>query len=144
MKKLFFLTILTAFAAFVSAQSNVLPAPPQKGTMYVKNATIHVGNGTVIENGVIQIKDGKIEKVGKDISIPAGADVHDVNGKHVYPGLILPTSNLGLVEISAVRASNDSREIGEMNPNVRSIVAYNTDSKVINTLRSNGILAANI
>ncbi|HUR65572.1 MAG TPA: amidohydrolase family protein [Chitinophagaceae bacterium] len=144
MKKLFLLTLLSAFTAVIYSQSNVLPAPSQKGTMYVKNAIIHVGNGTVIENGIIQIKDGKIEKVGKDISIPAGANVQDVNGKHIYPGLILPTSNLGLVEISAVRASNDSREIGDMNPNVRSIVAYNTDSKVINTLRSNGILAANI
>ncbi len=144
MKKLFLLNLLIAFAALVVAQSNVLPAPPQKGTMYIKNAIIHVGNGTVIENGTIEITDGKISKVGKDVSVPAGANVQDVNGKHVYPGLILPTSNLGLVEISAVRASNDSREIGDMNPNVRSIVAYNTDSKVINTLRSNGVLAANI
>jgi imidazolonepropionase-like amidohydrolase len=144
MKKLFLLTLLTSFTAAAFSQANVLPSGPQKGTKYVKNAIIHVGNGTVIENGTIQIKDGKIEKVGKDISIPAGADVQDVNGKHIYPGLILPTSNLGLVEISAVRASNDSREIGDMNPNVRSIVAYNTDSKVINTLRSNGVLAANV
>jgi len=58
--------------------------------------------------------------------------------------LILPVSSLGLVEISAVRASSDVQEIGDMNPNVRSIVAYNADSKVINTLRSNGILMANI
>ena len=145
MKKLFLLLIITPLSAAVFAQSNVLPAPPQKGVMYVKNATIHVGNGTVIENGIIEIKDGRISKVGKDVSIPAGdVSVYDVKGKHVYPGLILPTSSLGLVEISAVRASNDTREIGEMNPNVRSIVAYNTDSKVINTLRSNGILAANI
>jgi imidazolonepropionase-like amidohydrolase len=113
--------------------------------MYVKNVTIHVGNGTVIENGVIVVKDGKIEKVGKDIVVPADAsNVIDGQGKQVYPGLILPTSSLGLVEISSIRASNDAREIGDMNPNVRSIVAYNTDSKVINTLRSNGILAANI
>jgi imidazolonepropionase-like amidohydrolase len=144
MKKLFSLTLFTAFTAMLYAQSNVMPAAPQKGTMYLKNATIHVGNGKIIENGVIEITDGKISKVGKDVSIPSGANVQDVNGKHVYPGLILPTSNLGLVEISAVRASNDSREIGDMNPNVRSIVAYNTDSKVINTLRSNGVLAANI
>jgi imidazolonepropionase-like amidohydrolase len=83
--------------------------------------------------------------VGKDISIPAAAtNVTDAGGKHIYPGLILPVSNLGLIEISSIRATNDVREIGEMNPNVRSIVAYNTDSKVINTLRSNGILVANI
>lgn len=135
--------MMAAVASF--AQANVLPAPAQKGVMYVKNVTIHVGNGTVIENGVIVVKDGKIEKVGKDIVVPADAtNVVDGQGKQVYPGLILPSSSLGLVEISSIRASNDAREIGNMNPNVRSIVAYNTDSKVINTLRSNGILAANI
>lgn len=145
MKKIFFVFVFIVSAQFVFSQANVLPAPAQKGTMYIKNAIIHVGNGSVIENGIIQIKDGKIEKVGKDISIPAGeTNVVDAKGKQVYPGLILPTSSLGLVEINAVRATNDAREIGDMNPNVRSIVAYNTDSKVINTLRSNGILAANI
>ncbi|HWR33383.1 MAG TPA: amidohydrolase family protein [Chitinophagaceae bacterium] len=145
MKKLFLFLVILSAGATVMAQSNVLPAPAQKGVMYVKNATIHVGNGTVIENGVIQIRDGKIEKVGKDISIPAGeTNVVDAKGKQLYPGLILPASSLGLVEINAVKATNDAREIGDMNPNVRSIVAYNTDSKVINTLRSNGILAANI
>lgn len=145
MKKIFSLISIIAFAAAVHAQSNVLPAPPQKGVMYIKNAIIHVGNGTVIENGTIQIRDGKIEKVGKDITVPASeTNVVDAKGKHVYPGLILPVSSLGLVEIGAVRASNDVREIGDMNPNVHSIVAYNTDSKVINTLRSNGILMANI
>lgn len=145
MRKIFFITAFVTFAAAAFSQSNVLPAGPQKGLMFIKNATIHVGNGTVIENGTIQIRDGKIEKVGKDIAVPQDdVQVYDVKGKHVYPGLILPTSSLGLVEISAVRASNDSREIGDMNPNIRSIVAYNTDSKVINTLRSNGVLAANV
>jgi imidazolonepropionase-like amidohydrolase len=145
MRKLMNLVILMIASVASFAQANVLPAPAQKGVMYVKNVTIHVGNGTVIENGVIVVKDGKIEKVGKDIVVPADAtNVIDGQGKQVYPGLILPTSSLGLVEISSIRASNDAREIGDMNPNVRSIVAYNTDSKVINTLRSNGILAANI
>src|ERR1043166_6786542 len=108
MKKIFFLTIISAFAVAVHSQSNVLPAPPQKGVMYIKNAIIHVGNGTVIENGTIQIRDGKIEKVGKDITVPAGeANVTDAKGKDVYPGIILPISSLGLVETSSVRASND-------------------------------------
>lgn len=145
MRKVVNLVLLMIASVTSYAQANVLPAKAQKGVMYVKNATIHVGNGTVIENGTIVVRDGKIEKVGKDIVIPAdAADVVDANGKQVYPGLILPVSTLGLVEISSIRASNDSREIGDLNPNVRSIVAYNTDSKVINTLRSNGILAANI
>ncbi len=144
MKKIFFPVILSGLFFSAICQETVLPAKEQKGTMYIKNATIHVGNGTVINNGVIQIKDGKIEKVGNDIVVPAGAKAIDANGKHVYPGVILPVSNLGLVEVSAVRASTDVREIGDMNPNVRSIVAYNTDSKVINTLRSQGVLLANV
>lgn len=145
MKKLLNLFVLAVIGTAVAAQSNVLPAPAQKGVLYVRNATIHVGNGTVIENGTIVVRDGRIEKVGKDIPVPAGdAQVIDAGGKQVYPGLILPVSTLGLVEVSSVRANSDVREIGDLNPNVRAIVAYNTDSKVINTLRSNGILAANI
>lgn len=141
--------ILLAISVFcflgATAQETVLPAKPQKGLIFIKNATIHVGNGKVIENGIIRIKDGKIEEVGANVAIPAGdVQVFDVKGKHVYPGLILPTSNLGLVGINSVRATQDVREIGDMNPNVRSLVAYNTDSKVINTLRSNGILLANV
>ncbi|MBK8300570.1 MAG: amidohydrolase family protein [Chitinophagaceae bacterium] len=126
------------------AQPNVRPAAVQKAPIVIKNATIHTGDGAVIENGIIVIENGKITAVGKDVKIPAGAEVTDAGGKQVYPGLVLPTSNLGLIEISAVKASNDTKEIGDLNPNIRSIVAYNTDSKVINTLRSNGILAANI
>ncbi len=128
-----------------NAQETVLPAKPQKGLVFIKNATIHVGNGKVIENGTIKIKDGKIEEVGANLPVPADdVSVYDVKGKHVYPGLILPTSTLGLVEISANRATTDVREIGDLNPNVRAIVAYNSDSRVINTLRSNGILLANV
>ncbi|MFN4315579.1 MAG: amidohydrolase family protein [Chitinophagaceae bacterium] len=140
-----FITLLVLSVITASAQETVYPARESKSVQYITNATIHVGNGTVIEKGTIEIRDGKISKVGTDIQVPAsGANVVDAKGKHVYPGLILPTSSLGLVEISSVRASSDVREIGELNPNVRSIVAYNTDSKVINTLRSNGVLLANV
>ena len=83
--------------------------------------------------------------MGKDIPIPAGdVKVFDVKGKHVYPGLILSASNLGLVEVPTVRATSDEREIGSNNASIRSIVAYNTDSKIINTVKSNGVLLANI
>ncbi len=140
------LVVIAFFLCFSgNTQETVSPAKPQKGLLYIKNATIHVGNGTIIENGTIKVKDGKIEAVGTNIPIPVDdVAVYDVKGKNVYPGLILASSSLGLVEVSAVRATTDVRELGEMNPNIRSIVAYNTDSKVINTLRSNGILLANI
>lgn len=127
------------------AQDDVYPAKPYAGLLFISNATIHVGNGQVIENGTIEVREGKIVKVGKDIPIPAGdVKVFDVKGKHVYPGLILSASNLGLVEVPTVRATSDEREIGSNNASIRSIVAYNTDSKIINTVKSNGVLLANI
>ena len=141
-KLIFVLALVTTQTAF--AQETVYPAKKVTGSTVITNATIHTGTGEVLENASIIITDGKIAAIGKSVSVPAGAVSVDANGKHVYPGLILPTSSLGLVEIGAVRATNDARELGELNPNVRSIVAYNTDSKVINTLRSNGILLANI
>lgn len=144
MKKLFlsitiFLFILPAFA-----QDNMYPTPKQTGTTVITNATVHVGNGQVLENASVVITDGKIAAVGSNISAPAGATTINAQGKQLYPGLILTSTNLGLVEVPSVRATNDVQELGELNPNVRSIVAYNTDSKIINVLRSNGILLANI
>lgn len=143
MKKLF-LAIFLISSIKLSAQETVYPAPKQMGVTVITNATIHVGNGTVLNNASIEIREGKITQVGTNVTAPPGATIVDAKGKHVYPGLILPMSNLGLVEISSVRATSDVQEIGDLNPNVRAISAYNTDSKVINTLRSNGILLANI
>jgi len=147
MKKVF-LTISSLFllTVFVVAQETVYPAKEYNGLLFITNGTVHVGNGEVLENATVQISNGKIVKVGKDIAIPAdGVKVFDAKGKQVYPGLILSSTDLGLKEIAnGVRGSNDYQEIGEFNPSVRSVVAYNTDSKVIGTLRANGILFAGI
>lgn len=147
MRKLLFINILLlVLVAGVSAQDDVYPAKEYKGLLFIKNATIHVGNGQIIENGTIQVNDGRIEKVGKDIPIPVDdVKVFDVKGKQVYPGLILSASDVGIREIggNAVRGSNDFFELGDYNTNVRSIVAYNADSRIPGTLRANGILFAN-
>jgi imidazolonepropionase-like amidohydrolase len=146
MKK--YTTIVAALLVSLSslAQETVYPAPAYKGMLFIKNGMVHVGNGQVLENTTIQINNGKIEKIGANLPIPADdVNVFDAAGKHVYPGLIMSNTNTGLKEIgSGVRGSNDFSEIGDMNPNVKSIVAYNSESKIINTLRSNGILLANI
>jgi len=143
MKKIiFYICSILAFTS-VAAQETISPAAPQKETIALTNATIHVGNGQVISNGTVVLKEGKITAVSAGAST-SGARVIDCSGKHIYPGLILASSQLGLVEVNSVRATIDATEIGEMNPSIRSIVAYNTDSKVINTLRTNGILLANI
>jgi imidazolonepropionase-like amidohydrolase len=125
------------------AQANISPAKKQSKTIAISGATVHVGNGTIIENGTIIFSNGKIVSVTANGQVPQG-DVAQIsaNGKHIYPGFIAATTNLGLTEIEAVKATLDFQEIGDFNAHIRSIVAYNTDSKVPATLRSNGVLMA--
>ena len=145
MKKFLSIIVSLLLLNVLSAQDDVYPAKEYKGLLFIKNATIHVGNGQVIENGTIEINNGKIVKVGPNAPTPVDdVKVIDAAGKHVYPGIILSNSNLGLVEINSVRATADATEIGEYNPSIRSLVAYNTDSKVINTLRSTGVILASV
>jgi imidazolonepropionase-like amidohydrolase len=145
MKKLIIFIQCLVLAVTLHAQEDVYPAKAYAGKLFLTNGTIHVGNGQVIENGTIEINNGKIVQVGASITVAADAKVVDVKGKQVYPGMILPVTDLGLKEIAnGVRGSNDYQELGEYNNSIRSIVAYNTDSKIINTLKSNGILLAGI
>jgi len=122
-------------------------AQAQKPTLFM-GATAHLGNGTKIENSAISMLNGKIEMVA-DASIiridPSAFDtIYRVHGKHLYPAFIVPNTTLGITEIDAVRASHDYNETGGMNPNVRSLIAYNTDSKIAKTVRSNGVLIAQV
>ena len=136
--------IITAIflSTFLFANDQI-PAAPQKHPILLKNGFIHtVSNGVI--NGSILFDKGKITHIGEFIAPPDGAEVIDLDGKHVYPGLIAAVSRMGLVEISAVDVTNDHSERGDFNPNVRANVAYNPDSEIIPTTRSNGVLIANV
>lgn len=145
----YFLTLFLAAATAASgfAQANISPAPAQNKLTYVLGAKLHLGNGTVIENGYLIFDKGKITGIGDATVIRldmSKGEVIQANGKHVYPGFIAPVTNLGLAEFESVKASLDFSEIGNLNPHIRSIIAYNTDSKVPATLRSNGVLMAQV
>ncbi len=142
MNKIFIILIAIFYVTIAHAQETVYPAPAQTETIALTNATVHIGNGQVIENGTVVFSNGKITAVQTEAV--GNARVIDCSGKHIYPGVILAGSQLGLVEISAVRSTLDNSEEGDINPGVRSIIAYNTDSKIINTLRTNGILLAQV
>lgn len=135
---------LVLVCGFASAQPSIHPAKPQAESIRIDGATIHIGNGESIENASLSFEDGKITYVGDSANAPTAQKTIHASGKHIYPGFIAPNSNVGLVEFEAVKATVDFAEVGENNAHVRSIIAYNTDSKVINTLRLNGILQAQI
>jgi imidazolonepropionase-like amidohydrolase len=126
----------------LNAQETMHPSPAQTKKIVISGGTLHIGNGQVIENGTLSIEKGKIKI--ETAAVTGDVERIDATGKHVYPGIIAPNTNMGLVEVSSTKSTADFDELGDMNPSVRSIVAYNTDSKVINTVRSNGVLLAQI
>lgn len=127
---------------FLILLSGTAMAQPKR--ILLLNPTVHAGNGTVVETGAVGIVDGKIYVVKNSLAYsyePADWDtVINLNGQHLYPGFVAPNTTLGITEIDAIRASNDYHEVGEYNPHVRSIVAYNCESQVIQTVRTNGVL----
>ena len=144
MKKIFLGAVIMMICNILVAQDDVYPAKKQNSPILIKNGLVHVGNGQILNNTSIEVNDGKITAIGANVSASGNSITVDASGKHVYPGLILSNSNLGLLEVSSVRATVDATEIGEYNPSVRSLVAYNTDSRVINTLKTTGVTLANI
>tara|TARA_B100001142_G_scaffold259697_1_gene261896 strand:- start:199 stop:1509 length:1311 start_codon:yes stop_codon:yes gene_type:complete len=136
------LIIIFLFTASISANEQI-PAPPQKNPILLKNGFIHTVSNGIIEGSILFDK-GKILRIAKYITPPENCEVIDLDGKHVYPGMIAAVSGLGLIEINAVAVTNDHSERGDFNPNVRTNVAFNPDSEIIPTTRSNGILIANV
>jgi imidazolonepropionase-like amidohydrolase len=145
MKSIYSYTIIFLLVLNIAFAQAPRPADSQEQPIAIENATIHIGNGQVVENGYIAFMAGKITSVGEG-SAPQvdGQKVIDAMGKDIYPGLIMPATNLGLEEVSAVRATRDYQEVGSITPNVRSQVAFNTDSEILPTYRFNGILTAQV
>jgi imidazolonepropionase-like amidohydrolase len=137
-------TLLTSAAM---AQDLDPAAPAQQNPIFLVGATVHTVSGDTIENGVVSFSEGTIGLVGhaEDIMprVTLGPDtkIIDLTGHHIYPGLIDSVTVLGLEEVSAVRATLDKNEVGNMTPEVRAYVAVNPDSTVIPTARTNGVLS---
>jgi imidazolonepropionase-like amidohydrolase len=142
-KQYIFSLICCFFAGIIIAQQT--PAPKQTTDYSIEGATAHLGNGEVIENSLIMFSEGKLTFVGSaNMKIGRIGKIINAKGKHVYPGFIVANTSLGLGEIDAVRATLDYDEVGAMNPHIRSLIAYNSESKVIESMRPNGVLMGQI
>ena len=143
MKKSLYTLLLFCLGLLVQAQQT--PAGNQTASILIQGATLHIGDGSIIENGMIGIANGKITEIGVNGSQQNSYEsTVNANGQHVYPGFIAANSTVGMVEIDAIRPTNDLNEIGTFLPNIRTIIAYNAESKVVESLRPNGILTAQI
>lgn len=145
MKKSLYILVLTIFMMNIVSAQTPVPAKPQTKPIALTGGVAHIGNGQVIQNSLITFDKGKLTGVADATVVKmdiAGYEVINISGKHVYPGFILPNSQVGLQEVSSIRAMNDNAERGQMNPNVRSQISYNTDTEYTPTFRFNGVLLA--
>ena len=96
--------------------------------------------GSIIENGTVIIRDGKIEAVGTHVSVPADAQIIEAQGLQVYPGMFDAGTSLGLVEVGqGAPGTVDTTEVGDLNPHVKAIVAINPHSAHIGVTRVDGV-----
>ena len=140
-----FKTCLSLFVALAAGQvlaHDIVPGKAAATPVLLTGLTVHSVTSGVSTDTDVLIADGKIAAIGKDLAAPEGATVMALDGKHLYPGLIALANQLGLIEIEAVRSTDDSTEVTQTNPDIRAKVAYNADSEVIPTIRSNGFAYA--
>ena len=148
MKNVQYILIILLGFSFSNFQGQEAPGAKQGKSVLLLNGTAHLGTGEMINRSAIVLENGKIINVMNALTNTINNSdydtVIDIKDKHVYPGFIAVNSTLGLMEIGAIRATEDFDEIGIYNPNVRSIIAYNTDSKITPTIRTNGVLLAQV
>lgn len=138
------LCALALAAVAPTAAHDLVPGQAQAAPVLLRGGDLHTVADGVLPATDILFEDGKITAIGAGLEAPEGAEIVDVSGRRVYPGLIAPATSLGLVEIGAVRATRDLDEVGTMNPEVVAHVAFNPDSELIPTVRSHGVTTVQV
>lgn len=139
------LAVLLVFLAPAAAQQIGNPMTQQgvtilRGIYAIRNARIVTVSGPEIESGTIIIRDGKIETVGANVSIPSDAQTIDARGLFVYPGMIDAGTQIGLVEVGqGAPGTVDTTEVGDLNPNAKAIMAINPHSAHVAVTRVDGV-----
>jgi imidazolonepropionase-like amidohydrolase len=110
----------------------------QGGVIAITNAHIFPVTQPAIARGTVVIRNGRIDAVGADVAVPAGATIIDVSGQEVYPGWISARSTIGLSDPGAGGFA-DSSEMLDFNPQLRPTVAFHNDNDAIPVARANGV-----
>jgi imidazolonepropionase-like amidohydrolase len=142
------ISILFIIISWISGIAQITPGEIQNQNILLSGGILHMGDGEIIQNSAIGFEKGLISELMNLDQDKIDSSKYDViiniDGQDVYPGFIAMNSTLGLMEIGAVRATKDYRETGNFNPNSRTLTAFNTDSRITPTVRSNGILLGQI
>ncbi|HEY3385579.1 MAG TPA: amidohydrolase family protein [Saprospiraceae bacterium] len=109
------------------------------GTFALTNAAVETVTKGRLENATVIIRNGIIEAVGTNISIPADAQVIDCKDLEIYPGMIDGGTKLGLQEIESISLTQDYDEVGELTPEMDALTAVNPNSVLIPVTRVSGV-----
>lgn len=138
------LAVLMVGAAAVAFAHDQVPGAPQTKPVLLKGGDLYTVSSGVLPATDLLFDGGRITAIGKNLAPSAGAEVVDIAGQRVYPGLIAPHTTLGLIEINSVRATNDQAEVGGVTPEVAAHVAFNPDSELLPVTRANGITTVQV
>ena len=115
-------------------------------TILFTDAVVHTVTHGTIAKGAVLVQSNRITGVydltnsGVKLTVPSDATFMNLHGQHLYPGIIAAGTELGLGEIDAIRATQDTTEVGEgFTPEVESWIAVNPDSEMLPVARANGI-----
>lgn len=106
----------------------------------IKAGTIYTVSGAAIKNGIVLVKDGKIENVGTDreVSIPKNYTI--VEAKVVTPGFIDARSVVGFSGALNIPTDQDQLEKSSpIQPELRAVDAYNPEDKLVKYVRDYGV-----
>jgi imidazolonepropionase-like amidohydrolase len=133
----------TLEAALLSALM-LSAAPAAAQTIAITGGTVALGDGSEpIQGGTVVIRDGRVVAAGSNVAVPAGAQRVDATGRWVTPGIVSGFSRVGLVEVSAVDATNDiSAANSPFSAAIDVTPAINPRSSAIAVSRSAGVTRA--
>jgi imidazolonepropionase-like amidohydrolase len=95
--------------ALLFAAAALIATPAFSQTIAITGGKVALGDGSdPIDGGTVVVRDGRIVAAGRGVAVPAGAQVVDASGKWVSPGIVAGFGRIGLVEVDAVNATNDS------------------------------------
>jgi len=167
MRKL--ILLLFFFTLHVSHAQEYFPTDSEvktrKNTAFAfTNATIYVTPTAVLKKATLLIKDGKVDTVGKNVKIPEGTIITNLEGKTIYPSFIDAYSSFGISKpkraVSRTRGTQyDASREGyywndHIRPDTNPISAFKFDGKkakdlinagfgVVNTHMQDGIIRGN-
>jgi imidazolonepropionase-like amidohydrolase len=116
----------------------ILSAAAGQAQVAIKAETVYTVSGTPIRNGVVLIKNGKIEDVGAGLAIPAGYKLYEA--KAVTPGFVDARSLVGISGAMNIPTDQDQLEKSNpIQPDLRAIDAYNPEESLVKVVRDYGV-----